>query len=145
MHPSSQIEREYAVRILGKVDEAMLARLKQGVMLEDGPAHFDAIIDAGGEGANRWYHVILKEGRNREVRRMWEAVGAKVSRLIRVRYGNVTLARHLRPGRTEDLDKEMTAELYRSVSLEPPEDKKPKLPVRGRSAPSHRRTPHRRV
>ncbi len=145
MHPSSQIEREYAVRILGKVDEAMLARLKQGVMLEDGPAHFDAIVDAGGEGANRWYHVILKEGRNREVRRMWEAVGAKVSRLIRVRYGNVTLARHLRPGRTEDLDKEMTAELYRSVSLEPPEDKKPKLPARGRSAPSHRRTPHRRV
>jgi 23S rRNA pseudouridine2605 synthase len=119
MHPSHAIEREYAVRILGKVDETMLARLKQGVQLDDGPAHFDTIVDAGGTGANHWYHVTLKEGRQREVRRMWETVGAKLSRLIRVRYANVTLPRHLRPGHSEDLEPEAVAELYRAVGLEP--------------------------
>lgn len=138
MHPSSEIEREYAVRILGEVRDDMLTRLKEGVMLDDGPAHFDNITEAGGAGANRWYHVTLKEGRNREVRRMWEAVGATVSRLIRVRFGVVGLPRHLRPGRSEDLDSDLVAELYRSVGLTPPSTEKPRaetVPRPGRRMP----------
>lgn len=119
MHPSSEIEREYAVRVLGAVDADMLTRLRAGVPLDDGPAHFDDIRDAGGEGANHWYHVTLKEGRNREVRRMWEAVGVKVSRLIRVRFGPVTLPRMLRPGRWEELDPELMTALVESVGLAP--------------------------
>jgi 23S rRNA pseudouridine2605 synthase len=111
MHPSTQIEREYAVRILGKVDDAMLTRLKRGVQLEDGKAAFVDIVDAGGEGANHWYHVVLKEGRNREVRRLWESQGVKVSRLIRVRFGNVTLPRYLRPGSWKEIDPNMVASL----------------------------------
>lgn len=119
-HPSREVEREYAVRVLGEVSDEMLARLKEGVMLEDGPARFDTIADAGGAGANRWYHVTFKEARNRDVRRLWEAVRAAVSRVIRVRYGNVQLPRHLRPKRAEDLEQDQAAELYRSVGLEPP-------------------------
>jgi len=126
MHPSHEIEREYAVRVLGKVDDDMLARLKQGVMLEDGPAHFDAIKEAGGAGANRWFHVVLREGRNREVRRLWEAVGVKVSRLIRVRFGPIPLPPHFHAGRTVELDEEASAVLYDSVGLKPPAAPAPK-------------------
>ncbi len=104
MHPSQQIEREYAVRILGEVTPEMLKNMQTGVELEDGTAHFDHIRDVGGEGANHWYHVILREGRNREVRRLWESQGVTVSRLSRVRFGSVTLERRQKPGRWEDLD-----------------------------------------
>ncbi len=121
MHPSSQVEREYAVRVLGNVDEAMLARLREGVMLEDGLARFETVVDAGGEGANRWFHVTLHEGRHREVRRLWEAVGAQVSRLIRVRYGALTLPRGLRAGRRQELTKDELDALYASVGMERPE------------------------
>lgn len=99
MHPSREFEREYAVRILGEVDSLVIDRLKSGVLLEDGQAHFDKISPAGGEGANRWFHVIVREGRNRLVRRLWESQeGITVSRLIRIRYGEVALPPHLKQG-----------------------------------------------
>ncbi len=91
MHPSSEIDREYAVRILGEVTEEHIKQLKAGVQLEDGLAKFEDIQFNGGEGANRWYHVTVKEGRNRLVRRLWEALEFQVSRLMRVRYGPIFL------------------------------------------------------
>lgn len=115
MHPSSQVDREYAVRIHGEVTDDMLENLQNGVQLIDGPAHFDEIIDAGGEGTNHWYHVIIKEGRKREVRRMWESQGVQVSRLIRVRYGSIHLPRSLKVGRWIELDKEVIDALAKSV------------------------------
>ena len=119
MHPSSQVEREYAVRVLGKVDADTLERLRQGVMLEDGKASFDDIQDIGGSGANHWYHVILREGRNREVRRLWESQGVTVSRLSRVRYGPICLRRGLRPGRWDELEATEIAQLLEAVGMTP--------------------------
>jgi len=98
MHPSTEVEREYAVRILGHVSEATLATLKEGVQLEDGLAKFDQIFSTGGEGANKWYNVIVTEGRNRLVRRLWESQNVVVSRLMRVRYGPVVLPEWQRAG-----------------------------------------------
>jgi len=95
MHPSQQIEREYAVRVFGEIDEAMLQRLRAGVQLEDGMAKFKSITYRGGEGRNHWFHVVLTEGRNREVRRLWESQEVQVSRLIRVRYGDLEMHRQL--------------------------------------------------
>jgi 23S rRNA pseudouridine2605 synthase len=120
MHPSSQIEREYAVRVLGAVSPGVLERLQGGVELEDGSAAFTAIRDAGGSGANHWYHVILKEGRNREVRRLWESQGVTVSRLMRVRFGPIGLPRELRPGRHRALTRPELVALYRAAGLAPP-------------------------
>lgn len=119
MHPSSEIEREYAVRVLGTVTPEMLKRLREGIVLEDGPARFDAIRDVGGEGINHWYHVILREGRNREVRRLWESQGVTVSRLTRVRYGPVTLRRGLHPGRWDELDEDQLQTLLEAVGYPP--------------------------
>lgn len=118
MHPSSRIEREYAVRVRGKVSEDTLRQLKKGVKLEDGMARFGSIREAGGEGVNHWYHVILSEGRHREVRRLWQAVGTRVSRLIRIRYGPVTLPRNLQQGRWEDLDDRSLNQLLKHTGLE---------------------------
>ena len=119
MHPSSQVEREYAVRVLGEVTPDMLKRLREGVPLEDGLARFDEIREAGGEGANHWYHVVLKEGRNREVRRLWESQGVAVSRLTRVRFGPVTLRRGLYPRHWDELDEEQMAELLQAMGYAP--------------------------
>jgi len=117
MHPSSEIDREYSVRILGDVDGQVLQNLEKGVELEDGFAKFDSIADVGGAGANHWYSVVLKEGRKREVRRLWESQGMKVSRLMRTRFGPISLTRGLRKGAFRDLDKAEAAVLYEAVGM----------------------------
>ena len=111
MHPATGVEREYAVRIRGEASTGQLNNLVNGVQLEDGMARFNAISDAGGRGANHWYHVVLTEGRNREVRRLWETQGLAVSRLIRVRFGPYQLPRRKRPGQYWDLTKNEIEEL----------------------------------
>lgn len=120
MHPSFEIPREYSVRVLGNVTDDQLAQLVQGVQLDDGPARFEEIVDAGGEGANHWYYVLLAEGRKREVRRLWEAIGVTVSRLIRVRFGPIFLEPRIKTGRWEELDEEQTKALYDLVKLPVP-------------------------
>lgn len=112
MHPSSRIEREYLVRVRGRPDADTLRRLLGGIPLEDGPGAFERVVEqpaAQGEAAaqNASYRLVLREGRNREVRRMWEAVGYEVSRLLRIRYGPVELPRDLRPGQWRLLDERL--------------------------------------
>ncbi len=104
----------------GRVQPGILDRLQRGVVLEDGPAAFTTIRDAGGSGVNHWYHVTLREGRNREVRRLWESQGLKVSRLIRVRFGPLVLPRPLPPGHFRALTRQESVALHRAVGLEAP-------------------------
>nr|VFK00331.1 MAG: ribosomal large subunit pseudouridine synthase B [Candidatus Kentron sp. H]VFK00337.1 MAG: ribosomal large subunit pseudouridine synthase B [Candidatus Kentron sp. H]VFK04508.1 MAG: ribosomal large subunit pseudouridine synthase B [Candidatus Kentron sp. H] len=150
MHPASGMEREYAVRVsLWGIEEAvtcravpeeLLERLEMGVELEDGPARFERIMDAGGQGQNHWYHVVIKEGKTHEVRRLWEAVGLRVSRLIRVRYGPIQLMRRLLPGRWEALPESEIVQLAKCVGLTQPRD-----PTSLRTRPSPRRRNPRRL
>lgn len=119
MHPSSEVTREYAVRVLGEVTPKIAQNLTGGVELEDGMAKFDDIKEGGGTGVNKWYHVKIKEGRKREVRRMFESQELKVSRLIRTRYGTVILPKELRTGRFIELDAKEIGKLIETVGLRP--------------------------
>ncbi|MGZ8317439.1 MAG: 23S rRNA pseudouridine(2605) synthase RluB, partial [Telluria sp.] len=118
MHPRYNIDREYAVRTLGELEEGMRQKLLAGVELEDGVASFTKIADGGGEGINKWYRVVIGEGRNREVRRMFEAVGLTVSRLIRTRYGMMTLPTGLKRGRWEELEENTVRDLLAAFGVE---------------------------
>ncbi len=117
MHPSHEIEREYAVRVLGHIDDNMLERLTSAVELEDGVAQFDSIRNAGGDGANQWFHVTLREGRNRIVRRLWESQGVVVSRLMRIRFGSIELPPRLRARTFMELPEEMIERMLMDVGL----------------------------
>ncbi|WP_324599572.1 pseudouridine synthase [Accumulibacter sp.] len=131
MHPRYQLLREYAVRILGDLPDEARQRLLEGIELEDGLARFGSFQEAGGEGANRWYRVSLFEGRNREVRRMFEAVGVVVSRLIRVRYGPFVLPPGLKRGRVEELAEPVVRQLLVDFGMEPAGPRRP--PPRSRT------------
>jgi 23S rRNA pseudouridine2605 synthase len=127
MHPSHQVEREYAVRVFGEVDEAMLQRLRHGVKLEDGPAKFNEISYRGGEGRNHWFHVVLTSGRNREVRRLWESQDVQVSRLIRIRYGDYEMPRQLPLGGWHELGLKEVNYFRKLVQLKPETQSKVKV------------------
>ena len=118
MHPSTRIEREYMVRVMGEVTPDMLQRMLDGVMLEDGVARFTDIQDGGGEGINRWFYVVIMEGRNREVRRLWESQGLTVSRLKRVRYGEVFIPSRVKQGQWVELERKEVKSLYRMAGLQ---------------------------
>ncbi len=138
MHPRYGIEREYAVRIVGQLAEEQRRQLLEGVRLADGVARFGVLEDAGGEGTNRWYRVTIAEGRNREVRRLFEALGLTVSRLIRVRYGPVALPRRLKRGMSSELSEAEAASLVAALggeSAAPPA----LVPPRRAAAPAPRR------
>ncbi len=119
MHPSANIDREYAVRVLGDVSEAMLERLTEGVLLEDGMARFTDVQFFDGEGANKWYHCVVMEGRNREVRRLWESQEVQVSRLKRVRYGPIFLPSDVRAGTWREMTPKEVKELTKMMELAP--------------------------
>lgn len=111
-HPSRGLDREYRCRVQGEVPSSFLERLKAGIDLDGRPARFESLSAEGGKGSNRWYRVVIREGRYREVRRMWAAGGFRVSRLVRIRYGPVSLPRDLRPGAWRDLDSRTLKALY---------------------------------
>lgn len=140
MHPKHEMVREYAVRVRGEVTPTMIKALKEGVMLEDGSAKFHSIQYRGGDGSNAWYHVTLKEGRNREVRRLWQSQGVDVSRLIRVRFGEVCLPRSLRRGAYCELSpEEISKWILKDIGMSDPFAKTPeKAPQKAPSKTSQK-------
>ena len=133
MHPRFEVEREYAVRVLGELTEEMIQKLLDGVELDDGPAKLQSLFVAGGEGANRWYRVIIKEGRKREVRRLFEHLGLTVSRLTRIRFGPIALPPQLRRGQKTELDDDMVAQILEWAQMDPSPRRKPR-PLHGKPA-----------
>jgi 23S rRNA pseudouridine2605 synthase len=130
MHPRYGLEREYAVRVRGKLSAAQVARLRSGIDLDDGPAQCDAVEDAGGEGTNHWYRIVIREGRNRVVRRLFDALGLVVSRLMRVRFGPLALPPRLKRGQYVELPPQEVRELLTSLGLG--------RPLAGRDSPGNR-------
>ena len=148
MHPRYEVEREYAVRIIGKLSEEQFRQLKKGVRLEDGMARFELIEERGGRGLNNWYRVVLREGRNRIVRRMFDAIGFRVSRLMRVRFGVVSLPFGLRRGTWREMDEtqtgavlEWSATLVKPTAAESLET--PRSAAGPQRTPTHREMPPR--
>jgi 23S rRNA pseudouridine2605 synthase len=144
MHPRYEVEREYAVRIFGKLTEGQMLQLTQGIELEDGPASFDVIHPQGGEGSNHWYQVILREGRNREVRRLFEAFQLPVSRLIRVRFGPVALPPRLKRGMMLELQPKEIINLLEWAGLPVPKGPPRQMTVREREKSGKTFTPKER-
>ena len=141
MHPRFGLEREYAVRVLGALSKEEKQKLLDGVVLDDGPAQFSSIEDGGGEGSNCWYRVTISEGRNREVRRMMEAVGHAVSRLIRIRYGAMVLPHGLRRGAFLELGESDIRALMKAVGAPERSDRQGATPQRGRGRPDRASKP----
>lgn len=123
-HPSFEVEREYAVRVLGELSAEQKDQLQAGIELEDGLAKVERILEQGGEGANKWYNVVIKEGRNREVRRLFESQGLTVSRLVRIRFGPVGLPARLKRGQFYELNQLEVANVMRWADLPVPGDKR---------------------
>lgn len=117
MHPRFEVEREYAARVMGQLTPDQAARLTNGIELEDGVARVDGLVHRGGEGVNQWYGVVLREGRNREVRRLFEAVGLQVNRLIRVRFGIINMPPRLRRGMLLELEPRQVNDVLRWTGL----------------------------
>ena len=130
MHPKYEVERVYAARIYGEVSDEQIDAMISGVQLDDGKARFSRIVYQGGEGRNAWYHVTLKEGRKREVRRLWEAVGLKVSRLIRIKYAGISLDPNVKSGQFRELSLNEINKLRRTVHLPPIEESAPSLDLK---------------
>ncbi len=139
MHPRYGLEREYAVRLRGRLGEPQIAQLRDGVRLEDGIARCESLEDRGGEGANHWYHVVIREGRNRVLRRMFEALGLTVSRLLRVRFGSVHLPPQLKRGQFVELPPREVRQLLASLGLREHSSKPPMNADRRRKISTQRR------
>jgi 23S rRNA pseudouridine2605 synthase len=127
MHPRYEIEREYSVRILGELTEIQMKQLTEGIVLEDGKARLESIIFEGGEGVNHWYKVTIREGRNREVRRLFEKLNFTVSRLIRVRFGEIRLPFHLKRGMHLELSQKHVKEVLREHNFDVNQFKIPQI------------------
>ncbi len=138
MHPSSNIDREYLVRIQGEVDDDMIERLKEGVLLDDGVAKFTDVVAGSDEGSNSWYYCVVMEGKNREVRRLWESQDVRVSRLKRVRYGNIFIPSHVRVGQWIELNYREIVDLCKTAEF--PIPPKPKFSAQLK----HKRERHER-
>jgi 23S rRNA pseudouridine2605 synthase len=135
MHPRYEVEREYAVRVLGRLSPEQQEKLLSGLRIDDGVARCESVQDRGGEGANHWYHIVIREGRNREVRRLFAALGLRISRLMRVRFGSVNLPRGLRRGQFVELAPREVRQLLASLGLAAPA---PATARGGRPARRHR-------